>query len=156
MFRITSRTIRPIQNRIQTQRRTKASSSSSSSNPLDGDAGSFATHAHHKMTTFLSIVTPIYFLTPSTITDGIVDKSIGLLLAINVTAHSWIGLNYVVTDYVPKISKAMVGPARAVTATLSAVTLVGLGKVALNEKGGLKGTVLGLWKKKEVDDGKKN
>ena len=77
-------------------------------------------------------------------------------MAINVTAHSWIGLNYVVTDYVPKISKAMVGPARAVTATLSAVTLVGLGKVALNEKGGLKGTVLGLWKKKEVDDGKKN
>lgn len=149
MFRITSRTIRPIQNRIQnqTQRRTKASSSS---NPLDGDAGNFATHVHHKMTTFLSIVTPIYFLTPSSITDGIVDKSVGLLLAINVSAHSWIGLNYVVTDYVPKVSKAMVGPARAVTAALGAVTLVGLGKVAVNEKGGLKGTVLGLWKEKEV------
>eukprot|EP00551_Chaetoceros_affinis_P003669 CAMPEP_0203642844 /NCGR_PEP_ID=MMETSP0088-20131115/8247_1 /ASSEMBLY_ACC=CAM_ASM_001087 /TAXON_ID=426623 /ORGANISM="Chaetoceros affinis, Strain CCMP159" /LENGTH=102 /DNA_ID=CAMNT_0050498809 /DNA_START=142 /DNA_END=450 /DNA_ORIENTATION=+ len=101
------------------------------------------------MTTFLSIVTPIYFLSPDSITTGIVDKSVGLLLAFNVSAHSWIGLNYVVTDYVPKVSKGLVGPARAVTAGIGAVTLLGLGKVALNDKGGLKGVVLGLWKKKE-------
>ncbi len=81
--------------------------------------------------------------------NGAVDKSVGLLLAINVSAHSWIGLNYVVTDYVPKVSKGLVGPARAVTAGIGAVTLLGLGKVALNDKGGLKGAALGLWKKKE-------
>lgn len=78
-----------------------------------------------------------------------VDKTIGMALAVNIAAHSWIGLNYVITDYVPKVSKAMVGPARAVTAGIGAVTLVGLGKVAFNDKGGLKGAALGLWTKKE-------
>lgn len=150
MLRITNRTVRSkIQNRIQ-QNRYKSSS------PLDGDAGNFGTHIHHKITTFLSIVTPIYFLSPNSLTDGIVDSTVGLLLAANVSAHSWIGLNYVVTDYVPKVSKAMVGPARAVTAGLGLVTMVGLGKIAVNGKGGLKSAVTGLWtEKKEVDGGKK-
>mmetsp|Transcript_18573 Transcript_18573/g.23381 ORF Transcript_18573/g.23381 Transcript_18573/m.23381 type:complete len:145 (-) Transcript_18573:160-594(-) len=143
MFRVSNRSLQPIRNRINQQCRSKSSS------PLEGDAGNLATHVHHKMTTILSIVTPIYFLSPDSITTGIVDKSVGLLLAFNVSAHSWIGLNYVVTDYVPKVSKGLVGPARAVTAGIGAVTLLGLGKVALNDKGGLKGVVLGLWKKKE-------
>ena len=143
MLRVTNRAIRPIRNRIDQQCRSKSSS------PLDGDAGNLATHVHHKMTTFLAVVTPIYFFSPDSMINGAVDKSIGLLLALNVSAHSWIGLNYVVTDYIPKVSKAMVGPARAVTAGLGAVTLIGLGKVAMNDKGGLKGAALGLWKKKE-------
>ena len=50
----------------------------------------------------------------------------GTLLAVNIGAHSWIGLNYVVTDYVPKVSKSLVGPARVVSAGIGAVTVVGL------------------------------
>jgi succinate dehydrogenase hydrophobic anchor subunit len=143
MLRVTRRTIQPIRNRIDQQYRSKSSS------PLDGDAGNLATHMHHKMTTFLSIATPIYVFSPDSLTNGMVDKTIGMALAVNIAAHSWIGLNYVITDYVPKVSKAMVGPARAVTAGIGAVTLVGLGKVAFNDKGGLKGAALGLWTKKE-------
>lgn len=144
MLRVTNRAIRPIRNCVnQQQCRSKSSS------PLDGDAGNLATHVHHKMTTFLAIATPFYFFSPESMTDGLVDKAVGVILAVNVSAHSWIGLNYVVTDYVPKVSKAMVGPARIVTAGLGAVTLLGLSKIALNGKGGLKGAVLGLWKKKE-------
>lgn len=147
MLRVTNRAIKPVRNCInQTQCRSKSSS------PLQGDAGNVATHVHHKMTTFLSIATPLYFLSPESITNGIVDKSVGLLLAINISAHSWIGLNYVITDYVPKVSKAMVGPARIATAGIGAITFLGLGKIALNGQGGLKGAVLGLWKKKEVEE----
>ena len=142
MLRITNRSIQPIRKNLQCRFK-------STSGPLEGDAGNLATHIHHRMTTFLSIVTPIYFLSPQSMTDGVVDKIVGLSLAANVSAHSWIGLNYVVTDYVPKVSKAMVGPARAITAGFCAITLLGLGKVSVNGKGGLKGAALGLWKKKE-------
>lgn len=60
-------------------------------------------------------------------------------------AHSWIGLNYVATDYVPKISKSLLGPARVVNLALGVVTLAGLGKIAVGERG-LRGTVMGLWR----------
>lgn len=83
--------------------------------------------------------------------NTVIDKMVGLLLAVNVSAHSWIGLNYVVTDYVPKVSKAMVGPTRVLSAAIGAVTLIGLGKVATNGKGGMKGAALGLWKEKKVE-----
>lgn len=93
---------------------------------------------------------------PDSIISGPVDKGMGLLLAVNVSAHSWIGLNYVVTDYVPKVSKAMVGPARLFSAGIGLLTLVGLGKIAFNEQGGLRATTLGLWKgENKKDDDKK-
>ena len=146
---------------IQMSRRTKStqapsqsqSSSSSNVNPLQGDSGNIATHIHHKMTTFLAIATPLYLLIPFNDNDGgnnntstsLTNKAFGTMLAINFSAHSWIGLNYVVTDYIPKISKAMVGPARLVTAGIAGVTLLGLGKVAVNDSGGVKGAIGGLW-----------
>lgn len=74
------------------------------------------------------------------------DKSFGLLFATTISAHSWIGLNYVATDYIPKISKALVGPARIVNVGLGVVTFLGLSTIALNERGGLKGCVKGLWR----------
>ncbi len=55
-------------------------------------------------------------------------------------------MNYVATDYVPKLSKKLLGPARVFNLLLAAVTFVGLGKIALVSEKGLKGTVLGLWK----------
>ena len=58
-------------------------------------------------------------------------------------------MNYVATDYVPKISKKLLGPARVFNAVLGIVTLAGLSKIALNNKGGVKGTVKGLWRPKK-------
>lgn len=114
--------------------------------PLQGDTGNLATHIHHKMTAFLAVATPVYLLMPDTTTNDMVDKSIGTILAVNIGAHSWIGLNYVVTDYVPKVTKALVGPARIVSAGIGAVTVVGLTKVSFNDKGGIKGVLKALWK----------
>ena len=118
---------------------------------LDGDAGSIATHMHHHMTTFLAVATPVVFLMPDSWSDGIVNKVFGAVVAVNVSAHSWIGLNYVATDYVPKISKGLVGPARIVNAGIGAVTLVGLGIMAFNNKGGVKGAIKGLWTGKKEE-----
>lgn len=127
------------------------SSSSSSFSPLQGDAGNIATHIHHKMTTFLAVVTPLYLFAPESVIpsneESTLNKCLGTLLAANVSAHSWIGMNYVVTDYVPKVNKAMVGPARAIVAAMSGITLLGLTKLALFEKGGIKGSITALWKK---------
>ena len=118
----------------------------SSSSPLAGDTGKKATHLHHHMTTFLAAATPLYLLAPDAYTDGTLDKSFGLLLASAMAGHSWIGMNYVATDYVPKIGKALLGPARVFNAALGAVTFLGLAKIAFNGKGGIKGAVKGLWR----------
>merc|ERR1719469_1112966 len=120
--------------------------------PLEGDSGNLATHIHHKMTTFLALTAPVYFFAPDSLSNDLMDKIFGLTLAVNVSAHSWIGLNYVVTDYVPKISKAAVGPARLFSAGLGLITVVGLGKVAMNGQGGIKSTILALWRGKDVND----
>ena len=105
------------------------------------------------MTTFLAVATPAVFMVPDSWTDGFVDKAFGILVAVNVSAHSWVGLNYVVTDYVPKVSKSLLGPARIVTAGIGAITLLGLGRIAVSSEGGIKGAVKGLWspKKKEAE-----
>lgn len=119
--------------------------STKSASPLEADAGGVATHAHHAMTTFLVVAAPAMFAVPDSMTDGFLDKAFGLLVAVNVSAHSWIGLNYVATDYVPKVSKKLLPPARLACAGVALVTLGGLSKIALNNKGGTKGTVKGLW-----------
>mmetsp|Transcript_36744 Transcript_36744/g.62561 ORF Transcript_36744/g.62561 Transcript_36744/m.62561 type:complete len:160 (+) Transcript_36744:93-572(+) len=123
-----------------------AGAGGSKSSPLAGDTGRKATHLHHHMTTFLGVTTPLYLLAPASYTDGAVDKSFGVLFGATISAHSWIALNYVATDYVPKVSKALLGPFRVVNAALGLVTFLGLSKIALNERGGLKGTVKGLWR----------
>lgn len=92
--------------------------------------------------------------TPDSYTDGMIDKAWGVLVATTISAHSWIGMNYVATDYVPKISKGLIGPARVFNVVLAGVTFVGLSKIALNGKGGLKGTVKGLWRPKKEDEEK--
>merc|ERR1711982_112738 len=79
-------------------------------NVLEADSGAYATRIHHTMTTILAAATPIILLTPDKYTDGFINKAFGLILAVNVSGHSWIGLNYVATDYVPKVSKALNGP----------------------------------------------
>ncbi|KAL7514561.1 hypothetical protein ACHAXN_013360 [Cyclotella atomus] len=122
-----------------------------SDSPLAGDTGRKATHLHHGMTSFLALATPLVMFAPEEYTDGFVDKAFGMLVATTISAHSWIGMNYVATDYVPKISKGLLGPARVFNAVLAGVTLVGLSKIALNDKGGIKGTVKGLWRPKQEE-----
>lgn len=117
---------------------------SSKVGPLEADSGGLATHTHHAMTTFLAVATPIFFAVPDRWVDGNMNKAFGIIMAINISAHSWIGLNYVATDYVPKLSKALLGPARIVNAGIGAITLLGLCRIALAD-GSIKGAIKGLW-----------
>ena len=116
--------------------------------PLEGDAGALATRAHHAMTVSLAVLTPIYFAVPDSYTDGALNKTFGVFLTANITAHSWIGLNYVATDYVPKVSKALLGPARYVNLALAIVTMLGMSRIAISSPGGIKGVVKGVWNPK--------
>ena len=49
------------------------------------------------------------------------------------------------TDYVPKVSKALLGPSRVAIAGMTAVTFLGLSRVSIQSEGGIKGCVKGLW-----------
>jgi hypothetical protein len=70
-------------------------SSGGSSNPLAADTGALATHAYHTINLGLAVMTPLYFILP--IENGMFGKAFGVVLAGSMSAHSWIGLNYVGT-----------------------------------------------------------
>mmetsp|Transcript_28153 Transcript_28153/g.40317 ORF Transcript_28153/g.40317 Transcript_28153/m.40317 type:complete len:91 (-) Transcript_28153:403-675(-) len=88
-------------------------------------------------------------------TAGAFDKAFGVLLSANIAAHSWIGLNYVARDYVPKVSYALLPPARILCAAVGAITFFGMSRVALSSPGGLKGCAKGLWSGKATSEEKK-
>lgn len=94
------------------------------------------------MTLALTGLAPLYFILPE---DSSVSRGLGVFLSGNIAAHSWIGMNYVATDYVPKVSKALLPPARIFNAGLALVTFVGLTKMSLSSPGGIKGAIRGLW-----------
>lgn len=105
----------------------------------------FGARVHHTVTVFLAVATPAFFAVPDSWTDGILNKTFGLVLSANIAAHSWIGLNNVASDYAPKLSKKALGPARVVSAALCGVMLLGLVKINFGSAGGIKGVVKGLW-----------
>jgi len=95
MFRVarTGTTSRLLSSRGAVRRQL---STTKSSNPLEGDnLGWLSTHGYHTLTLALAGLAPAYFIMPDGMTDGFFGKSFGLLLSANITAHSWIGLNYV-------------------------------------------------------------
>lgn len=119
--------------------------STTTSGFFEADAGAMGTHIHHRLSQALAVLTPLYLLAPTS--DGGLAKAFGVLLSINISAHSWIGLNYVARDYVPKISAKLAGPARVGVFAMSAITLIGMSKIALFSPGGIKGVLFGVWSK---------
>jgi len=144
-------------NKSTLEQRLKNSSSSSSKKIsfLEGDAGAMATRVHHMFTTSLVVAGPLYMVLPE---DGSLSRGLGGILTLNVVAHSWIGMNYCITDYGPKFfPKSFVGPLRMFNAGLAAVTLAGLLQMSFFSKGGIKGSIAGLWNlppKKEPEEKK--
>jgi CybS, succinate dehydrogenase cytochrome B small subunit len=118
---------------------------SSSSPYLEGDIGNAGTKIHHTLQRALAIMAPLYFLTPSRYTDGVISKTFGLFLSTSISIHAWIGLNYVCRDYVPKISSKLLGPARIATLGFSVIMFFGMAKISMFSPGGVKGLLLGLW-----------
>ena len=74
---------------------------------------------------------------------------VDILMGIIFPLHSHIGMNYVLTDYIPKFpGKAFLGPARAIWLGVTTITFLGLG--VLNFKGpGITATLAALWSKPE-------
>jgi succinate dehydrogenase hydrophobic anchor subunit len=124
-----------------------SSSSTTTSSPswLEGDIGALGTKIYHTLNLGLAVILPIYFLTPDRYANGYINKTIGFLMATGISLHSYIGLNYVCRDYVPKLSSKLLGPARIVTAGFSLTMLIGMSKIALYSPNGIKGIVTGLW-----------
>jgi len=122
-----------------------ATSSSSTSEPsvLEADAGAFATRVHHSLSVGLGLGLPLYLCLPESWTVSHTFTGLGVATA--TAGHSWIAMNYVLTDYVPKISKAALGPARIVNFAASSLLLLGLAAVELGNTGGIKRVILGLW-----------
>ena len=78
--------------------------------------------------------------------DGAV-AAIDAGLAIALPLHSHIALNYVISDYIPKPAR---GPARWGVLVSSAVSVLGLARLAASEPG-LTGTVKRLWSPAPAD-----
>lgn len=107
-----------------------------------GDTGTLATRGHHAMILALTGLAPVWWVLPE---ESSISRGLGVLLSANVAAHTYIGMNYVATDYVPKISKALLPPARVFNVGLTLITLIGLTKMSLTSPGGIKGAIRGLW-----------
>ena len=94
---------------------------------------------YHKSMMALAVLTPVSFvLSPSPM-----NKPIDLALGVLFPFHSHVGLNYVISDYVPK---AMRSVARFGLLGVTAVTTVGL--LQLNISGvGMTETIKRLWRR---------
>ena len=108
----------------------------------DAEVG-LAVKLYHRVNLALLGATPIALATDSTFLSFPVDMGLAVMFPL----HGHIGMNYVITDYVPKLfSKAAVGPARAIMVGVTGATMLGLTK--LNVEGpGITGTLKALWRK---------
>eukprot|EP00968_Pinguiococcus_pyrenoidosus_P001546 scaffold69_cov248-Pinguiococcus_pyrenoidosus.AAC.40 len=106
------------------------------------DHGKIGTNMYHVINNVTLFVTPLAFILPQGYTMPI-DLALNVLFPI----HGHIGLNYVVTDYLPKIFPASFFPAaRIAVAGLTGITFLGLLKLNLMGPG-LTATLKSLWKK---------
>ncbi|CAM9849684.1 unnamed protein product [Sphacelaria rigidula] len=112
-------------------------------NVLKADEGKLGTKLYHGVSLALLVGVPLAFATsPSAIT-----MPVDVVLGIAMPVHAHIGMNYVISDYVPRASR---GPARG--AMLAATVIATLGLLKLNVAGaGLTETLKATWKKPEAD-----
>ena len=91
----------------------------------------------------LAVLTPISFV----LSPSMLNKPIDLVLGVLFPLHSHIGLNYVISDYVPK---ALRSTARIGLTGVTAVTTLGL--LQLNIGGvGMTETIKTLWRRPKSD-----
>ncbi|GKY95605.1 hypothetical protein MPSEU_000521800 [Mayamaea pseudoterrestris] len=119
---------------------------------LEADTGPWATRIHHTAMVLLGVGAPIYYFVPDTMSDTKLNKAFGVAVSGFIAFHSWIGLNYVAADYVPKVSKALLPPTRFAIAGMCAITFLGMAKASVYSPGGLKGIIKGPWSTKKSKD----
>lgn len=113
--------------------------------PLAADHSSSALSIYHKVNWALLALTPAAFL----LSPSVLNTPIDLALSLAFPYHAWVGMNCVLTDYVPKfLGKGALGPSRVAMAGVTAVTAAGLLKCTLTGPG-ITETIKRLWRKDE-------
>ena len=103
----------------------------------DAEVG-LAVKVYHRVNLALLGATPVALATSNSFLSFPVDMGLAIMFPL----HGHIGMNYVITDYVPKLlSKAAVGPARAV---MVGVTGTMLGLTNSISRAGVTGTLKAL------------
>jgi succinate dehydrogenase (ubiquinone) membrane anchor subunit len=96
---------------------------------------------YHKSMMALAILTPISFAMSPSVMNKPIDLALGVLFPL----HSHIGVNYIISDYVPK---AMRSVARGGLLGVTIITTAGLLKLNISGPG-MTETVKSLWRKEK-------
>ena len=109
---------------------------------LAADEGVIATKVYHYSTLATLGLTPLAFLLSPSSFCFPVDLALGVVFPV----HAHIGMNYVITDYIPKLfGNAARGPSRIIMCGITGLTTLGL--VKLNVEGpGITGALKALWR----------
>jgi succinate dehydrogenase (ubiquinone) membrane anchor subunit len=110
---------------------------------IEGDGSTGMVKFYHKSVVALCVIAPVSFaMAPSEMTLPL-DYAMGILFPL----HFHVGMNYVITDYIPK---AMRMPARLGLLGITLVTMGGLTKLNM-EGDGFTHTVKKLWSDKPAE-----
>mmetsp|Transcript_27856 Transcript_27856/g.61529 ORF Transcript_27856/g.61529 Transcript_27856/m.61529 type:complete len:139 (+) Transcript_27856:36-452(+) len=110
---------------------------------LNADSGSIGTKFHHLANVLLLGLFPVAVISGPSMVSLPIDLALGVL----VPAHAHIGINYVISDYVPK---AIRGAARFGMVGVTLVTIAGLTRLNLDGVG-ITESVKSLWRKPKKD-----
>ncbi|KAJ8613802.1 hypothetical protein CTAYLR_004906 [Chrysophaeum taylorii] len=109
---------------------------------IRADEGVLGVRVYHMLNLGVLWLTPVALVSPPPLTS-ICDTIIALAFPI----HGHIGMNYVLTDYVPKVfGKGARGPARVIMLGVTTATTAGLLKLNMDGPG-VTGALKALWTK---------
>ena len=105
---------------------------------------------YHKTHYAMLGLVPLGLLIPTSALSTPID----LLLAVAIPVHGQIGMNWIITDYVPPSARMAT---RAVLLGATLFSIAGLTKLSLDGEGpGFMGSLKALWNKPSADDKKKH
>ena len=107
---------------------------------MDADGSKVLNKLYHKSFLVLALLTPVSFALAPHPMNKPIDVALGVLFPV----HAHMGLNYVITDYVPKAFRTA---ARVSLLGVTGLTIAGLMKLNLTGEG-MTGTIKNLWKGK--------
>merc|ERR1712139_392601 len=130
--RLALRSARPRVGAASFRRSSTAAQPSGMDSVLKADHSSASLKLYHATNNAAIALTPVAFLLP----DGSAPSmALNVFLGIVFPVHGHIGMSGVLTDYVPKFSKSLLGPARMALLGLTSVTVLGLLKLNLTGDG---------------------
>merc|ERR1719164_33555 len=100
---------------------------------IKADHSSSSLRLMHKTNIVCMALTPVVFILPDILPASMGGlTTIGnVILGVVFPLHGHIGMAGVLSDYVPKVSKSLLGPSRLVLAGFTTVTILGLLKLNL-------------------------